>query len=294
MKEYTKLPQLLKWVGNKQRFANEIISYMPQKINNYYEPFLGSAAVLGSLAFENYSELIPRVNFENLIGTDVLSPLIEIFNYVKHDPETLINSYDNWNKKFELNRIDTYEEVREKFNRERDALDFMFLTRSAYSGIIRFRKSDGYMSTPIGPHTPISTDNFRDRVDIWNKILTNVSTEFLTQDYRETMSRAGENDLIYCDPPYTHSQGILYGAQSFNIEELWETIALCKSRGAKVILSINGKKKSGKEDIGVVPPEGLFERLEYVNVGVSMVNRLKSNGKKLDGERVHDALFLTY
>ncbi|HFC9223710.1 Dam family site-specific DNA-(adenine-N6)-methyltransferase [Enterococcus faecium] len=294
MKEYTKLPQLLKWVGNKQRFANEIISYMPQKINNYYEPFLGSAAVLGSLAFENYSELIPRVNFENLIGTDVLSPLIEIFNYVKHDPETLINSYDNWNKKFELNRIDTYEEVREKFNRERDALDFMFLTRSAYSGIIRFRKSDGYMSTPIGPHTPISTDNFRDRVDIWNKILTNVSTEFLTQDYRETMSRAGENDLIYCDPPYTHSQGILYGAQSFNIEELWETIALCKSRGAKVILSINGKKKSGKEDIGVVPPEGLFERLEYVNVGVSMVNRLKSNGKKMDGEIVHDALFLTY
>ncbi|EME3544505.1 DNA adenine methylase, partial [Enterococcus faecium] len=245
-------------------------------------------------AFENYSELIPRVNFENLIGTDVLSPLIEIFNYVKHDPETLINSYDNWNKKFELNRIDTYEEVREKFNRERDALDFMFLTRSAYSGIIRFRKSDGYMSTPIGPHTPISTDNFRDRVDIWNKILTNVSTEFLTQDYRETMSRAGENDLIYCDPPYTHSQGILYGAQSFNIEELWETIALCKSRGAKVILSINGKKKSGKEDIGVVPPEGLFERLEYVNVGVSMVNRLKSNGKKMDGEIVHDALFLTY
>lgn len=294
MKEYTKLPQLLKWVGNKQRFANEIISYMPQKINNYYEPFLGSAAVLGSLAFENYSELIPRVNFENLIGTDVLSPLIEIFNYVKHDPETLINSYDNWNKKFELNRLDTYEEVREKFNRERDALDFMFLTRSAYSGIIRFRKSDGYMSTPIGPHTPISTDNFRDRVDIWNKILTNVSTEFLTQDYRETMSRAGENDLIYCDPPYTHSQGILYGAQSFNIEELWETIALCKSRGAKVILSINGKKKSGKEDIGVVPPEGLFERLEYVNVGVSMVNRLKSNGKKMDGEIVHDALFLTY
>ena len=294
MKEYTKLPQLLKWVGNKQRFANEIISYMPQKINNYYEPFLGSAAVLGSLAFENYSELIPRVNFENLIGTDVLSPLIEIFNYVKHDPETLINSYDNWNKKFELNRIDTYEEVREKFNRERDALDFMFLTRSAYSGIIRFRKSDGYMSTPIGPHTPISTDNFRDRVDIWNKILTNVSTEFLTQDYRETMSRAGENDLIYCDPPYTHSQGILYGAQSFNIEELWETIALCKSRGAKVILSINGKKKSGKEDIGVVPPEGLFERLEYVNVCVSMVNRLKSNWKKMDGEIVHDALFLTY
>ena len=42
--------QLLKWVGNKQRFAHEIISYFPAKFDAYYEPFLGSGAVLGTLA----------------------------------------------------------------------------------------------------------------------------------------------------------------------------------------------------------------------------------------------------
>ena len=42
--------QLLKWIGNKQRFAHEIISYFPGKYDGYYEPFVGSGAVLGTLA----------------------------------------------------------------------------------------------------------------------------------------------------------------------------------------------------------------------------------------------------
>ena len=41
--------QLLKWIGNKQRFAHEIASYFPKDIKTYYEPFLGSTAVLAAL-----------------------------------------------------------------------------------------------------------------------------------------------------------------------------------------------------------------------------------------------------
>src|SRR5690349_6884344 len=42
--------QLLKWIGNKQKFAREIISYLPKDYGAYYEPFLGSGAVLAHLA----------------------------------------------------------------------------------------------------------------------------------------------------------------------------------------------------------------------------------------------------
>src|SRR6266478_1601508 len=42
--------QLLKWIGNKQRFAHEIASYFPQEIGTYFEPFLGGGGVLGTLA----------------------------------------------------------------------------------------------------------------------------------------------------------------------------------------------------------------------------------------------------
>ena len=58
--------QLLKWVGNKQRFAYEIASYFPAEFGVYFEPFLGSEAVLGELA--------PAKG----VASDVFGPLIEI------------------------------------------------------------------------------------------------------------------------------------------------------------------------------------------------------------------------
>ena len=49
--------QLLKWIGNKQRFAHEIIAFFPRNIVTYHEPFLGSGAVLGTLAASRRDEL---------------------------------------------------------------------------------------------------------------------------------------------------------------------------------------------------------------------------------------------
>lgn len=47
------IPALLKWIGNKQRFAETIVSYMPTQFANYYEPFWGAA-----LSWQNYSTQI--------------------------------------------------------------------------------------------------------------------------------------------------------------------------------------------------------------------------------------------
>lgn len=113
-------------------------------------------------------------------------------------------------------------------------------------------------------------------------------------DFSETMSLASEGDLIYCDPPYTHSQSILYGAQDFCIDRLWESIYAAKQRGAKVMLSINGTRESGGKDIGVIPPEGLFERATLINCGVSMIDRLQNAGDVMSGDIVHDKLLLTW
>ena len=73
--------QLLKWIGNKQRFAHEIVGAFPDNINRYFEPFLGSGAVLATF--------VPR----NALASDVFPPLIEIFDRLKNDPETLKQWY---------------------------------------------------------------------------------------------------------------------------------------------------------------------------------------------------------
>ena len=74
----SKVPALLKWIGNKQRFAETIISYMPEHFNDYYEPFLGSGAVMAQLLYQNSTNNIPM--FTHSYASDILPFLIDIFN----------------------------------------------------------------------------------------------------------------------------------------------------------------------------------------------------------------------
>ena len=60
------------------------------------------------------------------------------------------------------------------------------------------------------------------------------------------------------------------------------------------MLSINGKKDSGKTDISAVPPEGLFERKLFIDCGVSMVDRLQNSGKSMKNKKINDQLLLTW
>jgi DNA adenine methylase len=101
-------------------------------------------------------------------------------------------------------------------------------------------------------------------------------------------------DLIYCDPPYSDSQAILYGAQTFSLEHLFEIIAQCKARGVYVALSIDGTKYSGRKLCDIPIPAGLFEREVFVNVGRSMLKRFQMDGRSLEAHLVTDRLLLTY
>ena len=286
----TKVPALLKWIGNKQRFAETITSYMPDHFNNYYEPFLGSGAVMAHMLKKAQDTGIPR--FNHGYASDILPFLIDIFNIVINDPNSIIDYYENEINEYYSDTIAKYNEIRDRFNENHNAYDFCLLSRTCYSGIVRFRQADGYMSTPRGPHKPISPSSFSQRVMLWNSIINRV--DFDTMPFDNSMDRAQQGDLIYCDPPYTHSQSIIYGSQAFSIDKLFDKIAECKDRGVYVMLSINGSRESNKKDISVLPPDGLFERDLAVNCGTSMIDRLQNAGSTMNDEVVFDRLMLTW
>lgn len=272
---------LLKWIGNKQRMAHQIISYFPIEFGSYFEPFLGSGAILGTLW--------PKVGF----ASDTFAPLMEIWQTLKKSPDVVKGWYqERWEKLSENNKVEVYEQVKASYNASPNGADLLFLTRSCYGGVVRFRKADGYMSTPCGIHQPISPHSFSRRVDEWHKRIS--GTTFLHLDYEEAMSLAKPGDLIYCDPPYTYSQGILYGAQSFSLEHLLSVIEKCKARGVKIVLSIDGTKRSGNLICNLPLPNGLFETEILIDTGRSMLKRFQMNGKSLEGEKVSDRLLLTY
>ena len=272
---------LLKWVGNKYRMAEEISSYFPADMGAFYDVFLGSASVLATVA--------PRHG----VGSDSFGPLIEIWNAVKSNPCSVKQWYEErWHFVISGDKHDRYEKIKASYNSQPNAPDFLFLTRSCYAGIVRFRKRDGYMSTPVGAHAPIRPASFDVRVDEWHQRLQ--GTALLHADYLDVMRTAQPGDLIYCDPPYSHSQSILYGAQSFDLLQLFEAISECKSRGVRVALSIDGTKRSGQTQCELPIPSGLFETEISINVGRSMLRRLQMDGQTLENEVVSDRLLLTY
>jgi DNA adenine methylase len=273
--------QLLKWIGNKQRFAHEIVSYFPVEFTVYFEPFLGSGAVLGTLAPERG------------MASDIFRPLMEIWQTLHTDPNLLNRWYsDRWHAARKGDKVAGYEEIKASYNSKPNGADLLFLCRACYGGVVRFRKADGYMSTPCGVHNPISPAAFAKRVEQWRQ--RTEGTEFFEMDYREAMKRATKGDLVYCDPPYRETQTILYGAQDFNLGELFETISQCKARGVFVVLSIDGTKKTGNKICDVPIPANLFEREVFVNCGRSMLRRFQMGGQTLEGEVVADRLLLTY
>lgn len=279
----TTLPngQLLKWIGNKHRFASAITSYFPSDFRRYIEPFLGGGAVLGTMAPES------------AVASDIYAPLIQIWMGVQRNPSQVSGWYESrWKRMADGDKKAVYEAIKADFNAEPNGADLLFLCRSCYGGVIRFRKADGYMSTPCGPHNPIPPEKFAARVQDWNRRIKHVAFE--VADFADTIDNTRVGDLVYCDPPYVDSQKILYGAQSFSVERLFTTIADAKARGAKIALSIDGTKKSGATYCNVGIPDGLFEKEILLKGGSSMLRRLQLAGKTAENEDVADRLLLTF
>lgn len=275
--------QLLKWIGNKQRFAHEIASYFPDDVRIYFEPFLGSGAVLGTYA--------PA----RAVASDALKPLAEIWLTLSRDPDELKRWYADRRSQVNhdfSNKQEVYEKVKASYNREPNGADLLYISRSCYGGVVRFRQSDHYLSTPCGVHKPISVESFSRRVGLWSERVG--GTKFAHMDYRQAMGEARAGDLVYCDPPYTDSQAILYGAQAFVLDDLFNEIDRCKSRGVRIALSIDGTKKSGLRTVMNSAPKGLFETEVMVNCGRSMLRRFQMGGGSLEAEVVADRLLLTY
>ena len=98
-----------------------------------------------------------------------------------------------------------YRHVRDRFNAEGQPLDFLFLNRSCFNGLIRFNRSGGF-NVPFG-HKPnrfaaAYVTKIVNQIDRFAGMARALDWRFVCQDYRDTIRMAAENDFVYCDPPY--------------------------------------------------------------------------------------------
>ena len=162
----------------------------------WIEPFMGS----GVVGF--------NVEPEKAIFSDINPCVIDFYNQVKIGT---INSYivrgflETEGEKLSKYDDEYYYEVRDRFNRDRSALDFLFLNRSCFNGMIRFNKENKF-NVPYG-HKPqrfakAYVTKIVNQVRHIEELLAHHDWSFFCRPFEETLSCIPDHSFVYCDPPY--------------------------------------------------------------------------------------------
>jgi DNA adenine methylase len=220
----------LKWAGAKTKLVAAIRGAAPREPRRLIEPFVGSGAVALNLACA-----------ANLLA-DSNGDLIDVYAELQRDGEQFITDCE---KLFtpENNSASGYYALRTEFNatvdRQRKACLFIYLNRHGYNGLCRYNTRGGF-NVPFGryvrPRLP------RAAMLAFQAVLRNCT--LLCADFREVLAKAGQGDLVYCDPPYVPASATAnftaYAKGGFSAQDQVELASDCRAaaeRGAHVLIS---------------------------------------------------------
>ena len=199
---YIKSP--LNYVGGKYKILDQIIPKFPKKINTFVDLFGGGFNV-GI-----------NVDADTIVYNDVIEPLCELMNYFsnKNAEEVVQKLEDNISiNGLDKENTDAFLKLRNKYNHsvykneDDKIIDFYTLILYSFNYQIRFNQNMKY-NTPFGKNRSSYNSNTKKNLEKFvnkiNKINVKVSKEkFVDFDF----SNLGENDFVYCDPPYLITTG---------------------------------------------------------------------------------------
>jgi DNA adenine methylase len=187
----------IKSQGIKTKLVPWVKSIVPHDFSGVWiEPFMGTGAVAFNIAPANalLCDTNPHlVNFYSSIARGEISSGM-VRSYLDEEGQILLEKGE-----------DHYYEVRDRFNKHHSPLDFLFLNRAGFNGMIRFNRK-GEFNIPFCRKPQRFAQAYMtkivNQVSCVEKLLRTKNFVFKCQDFSETIKEATSEDLIYCDPPY--------------------------------------------------------------------------------------------
>ncbi|BAW79812.1 DNA adenine methylase [Candidatus Nitrosoglobus terrae] len=187
----------IKSQGIKTKLIPWINSLIPSDFKGaWVEPFMGTGAVAFNVA--PYHAVLcdtnlHLVNFYTAIAKGEITP--EIINaYLTKEGATLLEKGE-----------DHYYFIRDRFNAHHSPLDFLFVNRAGFNGMIRFNRK-GEFNIPFcrkpNRFARAYVTKITNQVTWVTNIIKAKDFSFKCQSFEETISQTTKDDIIYCDPPY--------------------------------------------------------------------------------------------
>lgn len=183
----------VKWAGGKRQLITQIRERMPEKYNDYYEPFIGGGAVI--------FDLLPA----NALINDINKALINTYRTICNEPDAFlkeVNRLDNdmWEdgKKYYYTIREYYNDklMRSEYDVELAAL-FVFINKHCFNGLYRVN-GKGLFNVPYNNSRRVSVDE--DVIIATSEYLRGVT--IIDGDFEQACKNAKKGDFVFIDSPY--------------------------------------------------------------------------------------------
>ncbi|KIC23214.1 Dam family site-specific DNA-(adenine-N6)-methyltransferase [Leisingera sp. ANG-S3] len=212
--------KLVEWIGN---------CAAPQKYDRWVEPFMGT----GVVAF--------NVRPKAALMCDSNPHMISFYKALQDkeiDGQRVRQFLSEEGAKLLATEGDHYYTIRERFNSSGNPLDFLFLSRSCFNGMMRFNRKGGF-NVPFckkpNRFAPALITKISNQVEATAFVIQNGDYEFRHQEFRDTLEMVGDADIVYCDPPYIGRHVDYF--DSWTEEEEYDLHDLLNKCGASYIMS---------------------------------------------------------
>lgn len=183
----------VKWAGGKRQQLERIKERMPERYNNYYEPFVGGGAVVLGLA--------PERAWIN----DINRALINTYIQIRDVPELFLETVAKLDGAMWEDGTAYYYMLRERYNcklirAEYDvelAALFVFLNKHCYNGLYRVNRK-GLFNVPYNNKRNVSVDE--EMIRATSEYLQDV--KITDGDFSITCAEPGKGDFVFLDSPY--------------------------------------------------------------------------------------------
>lgn len=223
----------IKSQGIKTKLVPWILEIAPNINGRWIEPFLGTGVVAFNAKYKQaiLNDTNPHlINFYKAIQNKTITPGI-VRQYLEDEGEALCNADDNGYAHFRF--------IRDRFNSNYSSLDFLFLSRAGFNGMMRFGKKGNWNIPFCKKPNRFSQAYITKIANQVLKVSSIIRIEpdwlFLNKQFSDIIPLAGENDIIYCDPPYFGRYVDYYNGWSEIDEEI--LFHLLNETKAKFILS---------------------------------------------------------
>jgi len=183
----------VKWAGGKRQLIPQIRERMPEKYNDYYEPFVGGGAVI--------FDLLPA----NALINDINKALINTYRTICKEPDAFLKEVsrldnDMWEdgKKYYYSIREHYNDklMRSEYDVELAAL-FVFINKHCFNGLYRVN-GKGLFNVPYNNSRRVSVDE--DVIIATSEYLRGVT--IIDGDFEQACKNAKKGDFVFIDSPY--------------------------------------------------------------------------------------------